>query len=147
MTHTTDVPKDTKTRNSANAVEIAAKATATKPAAKLNSKKQKSSKSGAAANAPKGDNSSSRTSTEEVTAQPRSFRQGSKAAIILGKLQSARGATIEELAVAASWQKHSVRGFMSGTVKKKLGLRLDSEPNKSGVRRYRIVTEASSSKD
>ena len=58
-------------------------------------------------------------------------------------LRSADGATIEELMVATAWQAHSVRGFLAGTVKKKLGLNLESKKAEDGVRRYFIVkTEA-----
>lgn len=71
--------------------------------------------------------------------KPQTYRRGSKAAIILSKLQTAKGATIEELATAASWQKHSVRGFLSGSVKRKLGLEVVSETGKDGIRRYRIA--------
>jgi hypothetical protein len=62
-----------------------------------------------------------------------------KADIILKKLHSARGATIETLVEASGWQPHSIRGFISGTVKKRMGLTVVSEPGKNGVRRYRIV--------
>ncbi len=55
---------------------------------------------------------------------------------LLGKLD---GATIDELQTATGWQTHSVRGFLAGTVKKKLGLILDSEKAADGVRRYRVV--------
>ena len=48
------------------------------------------------------------------------------------------GATIEELQAAIGWQQHSVRGFLAGAVKKKLGLRLISEKPDAGTRRYRI---------
>lgn len=58
-------------------------------------------------------------------------------------INSADGATIEELQAATGWQAHSVRGFLAGTVKKKLGLNLDSKKGENGVRRYFIVkTEA-----
>ena len=49
------------------------------------------------------------------------------------------GATIDALQAATGWQAHSVRGFLAGTVKKKLGLILDSEKTEDGVRRYRVV--------
>ena len=52
------------------------------------------------------------------------------------------GATIEDLQQATGWQKHSVRGFLAGAVKKKLGLTLISEKSDAGPRRYRIPTTA-----
>ena len=52
------------------------------------------------------------------------------------------GATIEDLQQATGWQKHSVRGFLAGAVKKKLGLTLISEKPDAGPRRYRIPTTA-----
>ena len=54
-------------------------------------------------------------------------------------LRNLHGATIEELQTATGWQAHSVRGFLAGTVKKKLGLILDSEKAEDGVRRFRVV--------
>lgn len=48
------------------------------------------------------------------------------------------GATLSELVAATDWQPHSVRGFLSGTVKKKLGHALLSTRDKNGIRRYRI---------
>jgi hypothetical protein len=50
------------------------------------------------------------------------------------------GATIEDLEQATGWQKHSVRGFLAGAVKKKLGLTLISEKPDAGPRCYRIPT-------
>jgi hypothetical protein len=52
------------------------------------------------------------------------------------------GATIEELQEATGWQKHSVRGFLAGAVRKKLGLTLISEKPDAGPRRYRVPTTA-----
>jgi len=56
----------------------------------------------------------------------------------LGLLSRQEGATIEELQAATDWQQHSVRGFLAGAVKKKLGLTLLSEKPDSGPRRYRV---------
>lgn len=49
------------------------------------------------------------------------------------------GATIDELQAATGWQAHSVRGFLAGTVKKKLGLILDAKKAEGHARRYRVV--------
>ncbi|WP_244484544.1 DUF3489 domain-containing protein [Mesorhizobium sp. Root552] len=63
-----------------------------------------------------------------------------KTDLILIKLKSAKGTTIEAMREATGWQAHSVRGFLSGTVKRKLGLAVTSEIGKDGVRSYRICT-------
>ncbi|WP_414464663.1 DUF3489 domain-containing protein [Hyphomicrobium sp. B1] len=47
---------------------------------------------------------------------------------------------MEEMMQATDWQQHSVRGFLAGTVKRKLGLDLTSSKTDGEVRRYRIVT-------
>lgn len=62
-----------------------------------------------------------------------------KTDIVLKKLRSARGTTIAQIEEITGWQAHSVRGFLSGVVKKKLGLELVSEVSKDGLRRYRIA--------
>ncbi len=52
------------------------------------------------------------------------------------------GASVEELQAATGWQAHSARGFLSGTVKKKLRLTLSSDRPSDGPRRYRVGSEA-----
>ncbi|MBP0441282.1 DUF3489 domain-containing protein [Tianweitania sediminis] len=63
----------------------------------------------------------------------------SKTEIVLRRLRSARGASVADVMKLTGWQAHSVRGFLSATVRKKLALQLVSEPGKDGVRRYRIT--------
>ena len=60
----------------------------------------------------------------------------------LALLRRPNGVTIVELAKATRWQLHSVRGFMSGTLKKRKGLEIASEKDEKGVRRYRIAANA-----
>jgi hypothetical protein len=74
------------------------------------------------------------TSKTKPVARP----AGTKAAIVLKKLNAPKGATIETLMEVTGWQAHSVRGFLSAVIKKKLGLKLVNEVGKDGVRRYRI---------
>jgi hypothetical protein len=59
---------------------------------------------------------------------------------VLTLLNQSDGASIEEMMQATDWQQHSVRGFLAGTVKKKLGFPLTSMKPNDGVRRYRIET-------
>lgn len=65
--------------------------------------------------------------------------QISKADIVLKKLRLVRGVTIAQMVEVTGWQAHSVRGFLSAIVRKKLRLDLMSEVGRDGLRRYRIV--------
>jgi len=69
--------------------------------------------------------------------KPASGKQ-TKQQTCLDLLGRREGATIEDLEEATGWQKHSVRGFLAGAVRKKLGLTLVSERPDAGPRRYRI---------
>jgi hypothetical protein len=60
-----------------------------------------------------------------------------KHARIIAMLRTPAGATIASLVTATAWQQHSVRGFLAGVVRKKLGLNLVSEQTDKG-RVYRI---------
>ena len=62
----------------------------------------------------------------------------SKKARIIAMLRAPGGTTIEAMARAAKWQPHSVRGFLAGVVRKKLGLTLVSADGQNG-RVYRIM--------
>src|SRR5437016_1719591 len=86
----------------------------------------------------------SRTRSQKARkrADPRSAKPASRAtktASLLALLSKPDGATIEMLTKAAGWQTHSVRGFLAGHVRKKLGLDLLSEKDAEGPRRYRII--------
>ena len=63
----------------------------------------------------------------------------SKQDVVIQMLRRRSGVTIEEIIAETGWQPHSVRGFFSGLVKKKLKLPLISEVGKNGVRRYHIA--------
>jgi len=65
-------------------------------------------------------------------------REGSKAAKILELLKRPEGATLAAIMKACSWQAHSVRGFLSGTIRKKLGLNVVSTRAEDGERTYSI---------
>lgn len=67
-------------------------------------------------------------------------KKPTKAKTILDLLRSKNGASIDDMTKATGWQSHSVRGFLSGTVKKRMGLAVENEPDKDGVRRYRIAS-------
>jgi hypothetical protein len=67
-------------------------------------------------------------------------RDGSKAAKVLDLLKRPEGATLKGLMKATDWQGHSVRGFLSGTIRKKLGLKVASTKTEDGERTYSIKT-------
>jgi hypothetical protein len=56
----------------------------------------------------------------------------------LALLKRPDGATLQELMKATSWQPHSVRGFLSATVGKKMGLKVESVKPEDGERRYSV---------
>ncbi len=66
-------------------------------------------------------------------------RPGTKQARLIDLLRRPKGATIAELVAATGWQPHSVRGAISGSLKKKLGLAVTSEKVESRGRVYRIA--------
>jgi len=98
--------------------------------------------------APKKDQSGKKaTSAKKAPKTPKSAkgdkksgaaRDGSKAAKILELLKRPDGATSKELQKATGWQPHSVRGFLSGTIGKKMGLTVTSTKGEDGERNYSI---------
>ncbi|MGA8578070.1 MAG: DUF3489 domain-containing protein [Bryobacteraceae bacterium] len=71
--------------------------------------------------------------------KPEGVRPGSKTAAVLALLQRAKGATLTEIMQATSWQAHSVRGFISGTLGKKMQLTVTSTKRADGARVYSIA--------
>jgi hypothetical protein len=69
-------------------------------------------------------------------AQP-SVRADSKQAQVIALMRRPQGATLDEMQKATDWQRHTVRGAISGAIKKKLGLRVIAEKTERG-RIYRI---------
>src|SRR5947207_3500890 len=64
-------------------------------------------------------------------------KQSSKQGAVIAMLRRPEGATVDEIASAMGWQRHTVRGLFSGALKKKLGLTLASAQEERG-RVYRI---------
>ena len=67
-----------------------------------------------------------------------SAKDGSKTAKILDLLKRPGGVTAKELTKASGWQPHSIRGFLSGTVGKKMGLAVTSSKGEDGERSYSV---------
>lgn len=81
--------------------------------------------------------STKKTATHTSKASPGKAAGASKLDTLVALLRQPAGATIQELAAATTWQKHSVRGALAGTLKRK-GHSISSEVVE-GVRRYRIA--------
>jgi hypothetical protein len=79
----------------------------------------------------------------ELLPEPQSeAKRPSKQDEVIAMLRRPEGATVDEVASATGWQRHTVRGVFSGTLKKKLGLALASAKEERG-RVYRIAEPAS----
>ena len=62
-----------------------------------------------------------------------------KLASMIAMLRRPKGATIDQIMTATGWQAHSVRGAISGALKKKRGLTVTSAAESGGIRVYRIA--------
>jgi hypothetical protein len=74
---------------------------------------------------------------ETKSAESAGPREGSKTAQVVAMLKTANGATLEEIMTKMGWQKHTVRGFMAGAMKK-AGYTVESFKSEAGARSYRI---------
>jgi hypothetical protein len=90
-----------------------------------------------------GKRKASSKSVKPFVAASRNRSAPSKQDAVLTLLQRPKGATLPEITEATRWQPHSVRAFLSGVLKKKLKLKVESWKDGSD-RTYRIKTRASS---
>jgi hypothetical protein len=65
-------------------------------------------------------------------------REGTKKEKVLALLRRSQGATLTELMKATGWQSHSVRGFLSGALRKKMKLKVKSSKRDNGERVYSV---------
>ena len=78
--------------------------------------------------------------TKAASADKPTPRAGTKQALMIDLLKRPEGATVEQIAEATGWQKHTIRGAISGALKKKLGLTVEATrtrevgPNKTGAK-------------
>ena len=90
-----------------------------------------------------------KTKAKAAPADKPTPRAGTKQALMIELLKRPEGATVEQIAAATGWQHHTIRGAISGALKKKLGLTVEATrtrevgPNKTGAKgsatTYRIV--------
>ena len=81
--------------------------------------------------------SEAESSPQDAAPQERQAMPRGKLGVLIDLLGRPEGATIEAMAEATGWQKHSVRGALSGGLKKRLGLKISSDKTEAG-RIYRI---------
>jgi hypothetical protein len=92
------------------------------------------------ADAPPPKASATKSAKEPKAAKPaKPSKPTSKLARLEAMLRQDGGVTIEALSTALAWQAHSVRGAISGALKKRLGLTIESSKDGKGERLYRIV--------
>ncbi len=81
----------------------------------------------------------SAATTSAKTGKQEASKSRTKLARLEAMLRRPDGATVEQISKSLDWQKHSVRGAMSGALKKKQGLTITSEKTDDGRRIYRIA--------
>ena len=79
-----------------------------------------------------------KTVAKKKAAEQPAVRPGTKKAAILRLLHRPKGATLKELVKATTWQAHSMRGFLSGTLGKKERLKVISAKREDGERVYSL---------
>jgi len=132
MTSTTEEQTKTEASASARAQEVATKANVAPRKPRVAPSKPRSAKMATSVK--------KRAKAPKVANRAKSAvaREGSKTAKVLGLLRRPDGATLKELMKATNWQPHSVRGFLSGTIGKKMGLKVTSAKGEGGERSYSV---------
>jgi hypothetical protein len=105
----------------------------TQPAKGAPAKGRTAKKTTPAKKAPQGKKAAKSAKSKQATGQ----REGSKTAQVIAMLQRKSGATLSEIMKTMGWQKHTVRGFMAGAMKK-AGYPVESFKPQGGERTYRI---------
>jgi len=77
--------------------------------------------------------------TKSKSAASSSETTASKQDVVLSMLRRQQGASIAEICEVTGWQPHSVRGFLSGALKRRLKIAVVSEQGESGERRYSVA--------
>lgn len=76
---------------------------------------------------------------QKLEATAPTIRPGTKLAAIIDAMRNPNGATIAQMMAGTGWQAHSVRGAISGMVRKRLGYEVVTEKSADGQRAYRIT--------
>jgi len=103
-------------------------------------KRQPTKRRGRAAQKPAGSKSKGEKSPQTTV------RQGTKQSLLIDLLKRKNGASIGEIVKATGWQAHSVRGAISGALKKKLGLTVTSERRDGAGDRRAVRSSARASR-
>ena len=85
--------------------------------------------------------SKSKAPDDDASASNSKARKLTKSSQCLILLRRSEGATIAELMAATGWQSHSVRGFLSGAVKRKLGLTVTTAVGQDGICQYHVAKD------
>ena len=124
--------------STAEALETALAPAAEAPKATKNASGAKRARNVATKKAKSGKKTTPAKKAPKAAKKATGARDGSKAAKVLDLLKRPGGVSSKELMKATGWQPHSVRGFLSGTVSKKMGLAVTSTKGEDGERTYSV---------
>ena len=81
------------------------------------------------------------TTAKQTKGSQKTKKAKTKKQTAIQLLRRANGASLNELEKRLSWQPHTVRGFLSSTIRKLEEFDLTSQLTKTGIRRYRLITK------